>query len=124
VIAVLIALMTVIAVYGPHLVYLTTPGVCSEQGAQRTGRGQWWLHDAGYRLAARLPVPLGVQEVPLNVLGVEWHNSHGHHAFSARPDGPDGGGIFYPVALAVKDAPAAAAARPDWPDASGAARLA
>jgi len=102
VIAVLIALMTVIAGVRTTPGLSDDAGVCSEQGAQRTGRGSGWLHDAGYRLAARLPVPLGVQEVPLNVLGVEWHNSHGHHAFLLGQTDLMGWWYFYPVALAVK----------------------
>jgi 4-amino-4-deoxy-L-arabinose transferase-like glycosyltransferase len=101
-IALLIALLTVIAVYGPHLVYLTTPDLAPSKALNALVGDSGWLHDAGYRLAARLPVPLGVQEVPLNILGVEWHNSHGHHAFLLGQTDLMGWWYFYPVALAVK----------------------
>ncbi len=101
-VALLIALLTVIAVYGPHLIYLTTPDFAPNRALDLLVGGSGWLHDAGYRLAARFPVPLGVQEVPLNILGVEWHNSHGHHAFLLGQTDLMGWWYFYPVALAVK----------------------
>jgi hypothetical protein len=100
--ALLLALLTVIAVYGPHLIYLTTPDFAPNRALDLLVGNSGWLHDAGYRLAARLPVPLGVQEVPLNILGVEWHNSHGHHAFLLGQTDLMGWWFFYPVALAVK----------------------
>ena len=100
--ALLIAILTVIAVYGPHLIYLTTPDFAPNRALDLLVGSSGWLHDAGYRLASRLPVPLGVQEVPLNILGVEWHNSHGHHAFLLGQTDLMGWWYFYPVALAVK----------------------
>ena len=98
----LVALLTVISVYGPHLIYLTTPDFAPNRALDALVGQSGWLHDAGYRLAARMPVPLGVQEVPLNILGVEWHNSHGHHAFLLGQTDLMGWWYFYPVALAVK----------------------
>jgi 4-amino-4-deoxy-L-arabinose transferase-like glycosyltransferase len=100
--ALLIAFLTVIAVYGPHLIYLTTPDFAPSKALDALVGNSGWLHDAGYRLAARVRVPLGVQEVPLNILGVEWHNSHGHHAFLLGQTDLMGWWYFYPVALAVK----------------------
>jgi hypothetical protein len=100
--ALLIAILTVIAVYGPHLIYLTTPDLAPNRALDLLVGSSGWLHDAGYRLASKLPVPLGVQEVPLNILGVEWHNSHGHHAFLLGQTDLMGWWYFYPVALAVK----------------------
>jgi hypothetical protein len=49
-----------------------------------------------------MPLPLGVQMVPLNILGVQWHNTHGHMSFLLGQTAPNGWWYFYPIALAVK----------------------
>ena len=60
------------------------------------------LHDLAYRFAARVPLPLGFSMVPMNFLGVEWHNEHGHLSFLLGRTDLDGWWYFYLVALAVK----------------------
>jgi hypothetical protein len=98
----LVALITVVAMYGPRLVYLTTPDLAPSRALDLLAGHSGWLHDLAYRVAAQVRVPLGVQEVPLNILGVEWHNAHGHLAFLLGRTDLMGWWYFYPVALAVK----------------------
>ena len=56
----------------------------------------------GYLAALNLPVPLGVQEIVQNIIGVEFHNAHGHPAYLLGETDLMGWWYFYPVALAVK----------------------
>ena len=100
--ALLIVLLTVVALYGPRLIYLTTPDFATNRALDSLAGQSGWLHDMAYRIAAQVRVPLGVQEVPLNILGVEWHNAHGHQAFLLGQTDLMGWWYFYLVALAVK----------------------
>ena len=100
--ALLIIVITVIALYGPRLIYLTTPEFTPSRALDFIAGDHGWLHDAAYRFASRVRVPLGVQEFPLNILGVEWHNAHGHQAFLLGQTDLMGWWYFYLVALAVK----------------------
>jgi 4-amino-4-deoxy-L-arabinose transferase-like glycosyltransferase len=100
--ALLLAAFITVAVYGPGLIYLTTPAFAPSRALDLLGGSSGWLHDALYRWAAHTRVPLGVQEVPLNILGVEWHNEHGHEAYLLGQTSLHGWWYFYPVALAVK----------------------
>jgi hypothetical protein len=75
--AVIIVVITV-GLYGPHIVTLAIPPLPS------------WR------------VPLGVNEVMRNFLGVAWHNAHGHPAYLLGETGLYGWWYFYPVALAVR----------------------
>jgi hypothetical protein len=98
----LVALIVAVAVYGPRLVYLTTPDLQPSRALDLLGGSSGWLHDAVYHWAAHWRVPLGVQELPLAILGVEWHNEHGHLAYLLGDTSWHGWWYFYPVALAVK----------------------
>ena len=100
--ALLVAVVVAVAVYGPRLVYLTTPDLQPSRALDLVAGSTGWLHDAVYHWAARVPVPLGVQELPLAILGVEWHNEHGHLAYLLGETSWHGWWYFYPVALAVK----------------------
>jgi hypothetical protein len=73
--AIVLAVVICIAAYGPNLVYV--PGIA-------------------------MRVPLGVQELTLNIRGVEFHNAHGHPAYLLGESDLMGWWYFYPVALAVK----------------------
>ena len=73
--ALVLAIVICIAAYGPNLVHV--PGI-------------------GMR------VPLGVQELTLNIRGVEFHNAHGHPAYLLGETDLMGWWYFYLVALAVK----------------------
>jgi hypothetical protein len=97
-----LAALVMVGCYGPTLVYLTTPDHAPSKALDFLAGSAGPLHDLAYRWAARVPVPLGVQEVPLNFLGVEWHNEHGHLSFLLGHTAWNGWWYFYPVALAVK----------------------
>lgn len=73
--ATVLAAIICVAVYGPTLVYLP---------------------------ALDMRVPLGVQELAINIRGVEFHNAHGHPAYLLGQTDLMGWWYFYPVALAVK----------------------
>ncbi len=100
--AILIALTIAVGVYGPRLVYLTTPDLAPSRALDFLAGASGPLHAAAYRWAARVPVPLGVEMVPLNILGVEWHNEHGHLSFLLGQTAKEGWWYFYLIALAVK----------------------
>lgn len=100
--ALMLVLFVMIAVYGPTLVYLTTPDHTPSTALDFLVGRAGPLHELAYRWAARVPVPLGLQEVPLNFKGVAWHNDHGHLSFLLGATAWDGWWYFYPVALAVK----------------------
>lgn len=103
--AALAALLTVVitvGIYGPKLVYLTTPDLALSPALNFLTGDRGALHDLAYRFAARVPLPLGFLMVPTNFLGVEWHNEHGHLSFLLGHTAANGWWYFYPVALAVK----------------------
>jgi uncharacterized membrane protein len=100
--AITLSEIVMIGAYGPSLVYLTTPDHAPSKALDFLVGSAGPLHDLGYRWAARIPVPLGLQEVPLNFLGVVWHNDHGHLSYLLGQTAWNGWWYFYPVALAVK----------------------
>jgi len=97
-----LVLVITIGLYGRKLVYLTDAQQTPSTVLDALFGSQGSLHDAAYRLAARIRVPLGFQMVPLNILGVEFHNTHGHMSFLLGQTAPNGWWYFYPVVLAVK----------------------
>jgi hypothetical protein len=97
-----LALIVPIAIYGTHRLYLTDAAHSPNRALDFWGGTHGPLHDWLYRFAAQTPLPLGVQMVPLNILGVEWHNTHGHMSFLLGQTAANGWWYFYPVALAVK----------------------
>jgi hypothetical protein len=101
-IAVALTLIVMVGIYGPTRVYLTSADQAPSKALNFLVGSTGALHQLAYRWAARVPVPLGVQEVPLNFLGVQWHNDHGHLSFLLGRTGYAGWWYFYPVALAVK----------------------
>ena len=100
--AVLLTLVIMVGLYGPKLVYLTTPDLAPSPALDFLAGHHGALHDLAYRFAARVPLPLGFSMVPLNFLGVEWHNEHGHPSFLLGHTAGNGWWYFYLVALAVK----------------------
>jgi hypothetical protein len=100
--ALALTIIVMVAVYGPTLVYLTNAEHAPSKALDFLAGSSGPLHALAYRWAARVPVPLGVQQVPLNFLGVEWHNEHGHLSFLLGKTGTEGWWYFYPVVLAVK----------------------
>jgi len=99
---VVLALAILIGCYGGKLVYLTTPDLAPSKALDFIAGSHGPLHDYVYRVAARTPLPLGFLMVPLNFLGVEWHNEHGHLSFLLGQVANRGWWYFYPVALGVK----------------------
>jgi 4-amino-4-deoxy-L-arabinose transferase-like glycosyltransferase len=97
-----VALLIMIGVYGPKLVFLTTPELSPNRALNfiAGSRGPW--HELVYRFAARVPLPLGVEMVPVNFLDVEWHNAHGHVSFLLGQVAKQGWWYFYLVALTFK----------------------
>ncbi len=102
VLAALLALIVCVAVYGPHLMYLTTPDFSPNRALDALVGDSGRLHELAYNLAAHCRVPLGVQEFVLSILGVEFHNIHGHPAYLLGQTDLLGWWYFYPVALSVK----------------------
>ncbi len=100
--ALVLAFAVLIGVYGPRLVYLTTPDRAPSRALNFFTGNSGALHDLAYRFAARVPLPFGLQMVPENIMGVEWHNSHGHPSYLLGQIANHGWWYFYPVALAVK----------------------
>jgi hypothetical protein len=100
--AALLTLLIMVGIYGPKLVYLTTPDLAPSPALDFLAGRHGVLHDLAYRFAARVPLPLGFSMVPLNFLGVEWHNEHGHLSFLLGHTAGNGWWYFYPIALAVK----------------------
>jgi 4-amino-4-deoxy-L-arabinose transferase-like glycosyltransferase len=98
----LLSLMIVVGIYGPKLVYLTDAQHARSKALDFLVGSTGPIHDAAYRIADHVPVPLGLQMVPLNILGVAWHNSHGHLSYLLGQTAKDGWWYFYLVALAVK----------------------
>ncbi|MGB8694762.1 MAG: glycosyltransferase family 39 protein [Steroidobacteraceae bacterium] len=100
--AALLALIVCVAVYGPHLIYLTTPDFRPNRALDALVGDSGRLREFAYGLATHWRVPLGAQEVVLNILGVEFHNTHGHPAYLLGQTDLLGWWYFYPVALGVK----------------------
>ncbi len=100
--ALLLTVLIMVGIYGPKLVYLTTPDLAPSPALDFLSGRHGALHDLAYRFAARVPLPLGFSMVPLNFLGVEWHNEHGHLSFLLGQTAGNGWWYFYPIALAVK----------------------
>ncbi|MFT3906409.1 MAG: glycosyltransferase family 39 protein [Steroidobacteraceae bacterium] len=59
-------------------------------------------HEEAFRIAMNIRVPLGVEKVIANIMGVIWHNDHGHPSYMLGETSSFGWWYFYPVALAVK----------------------
>ena len=97
-----LALLIMVGVYGPNLVYLTTPDLAPSKALDFIAGSHGWLHDLAYSFAARVPLPLGFEMVPLNFLGVEWHNENGHLSFLLGQTAKRGWWYFYLVALTFK----------------------
>jgi 4-amino-4-deoxy-L-arabinose transferase-like glycosyltransferase len=97
-----LALLIPIGVYGPKLVYLTTSGFAPSLSLYELVGSSGALHDLAYRIAAHVRVPLGVEVLPLNFRGVEWHNEYGHPSFLLGQTAQEGWWYFYPVALTFK----------------------
>ncbi len=97
-----LALAIMIGCYGRTTVYLTTPDLAPSKALDFIAGSHGPLHDLAYRVAARTPLPLGLMMVPLNFLGVEWHNEHGHLSFLLGQVANRGWWYFYPIALSVK----------------------
>jgi hypothetical protein len=100
--ALLVAIVILLGSYGTRLVYLITPDQALSPALDFYAGHSGQLHDLVYRWAARVPLPLGFMMVPLNILGVEWHNEHGHLSFLLGQTAAHGWWYFYPIALAVK----------------------
>jgi 4-amino-4-deoxy-L-arabinose transferase-like glycosyltransferase len=98
----LLGLCLLIGVYGDRLVYLTTPDLAPSRALNFYFGTQGALHDLAYRIAARVPLPFGVMMLPENIMGVEWHNAHGHPSYLLGQIAWNGWWYFYLVALAVK----------------------
>jgi hypothetical protein len=49
-----------------------------------------------------VPLPFGIMMLPENIMGVEWHNAHGHPSYLLGQIAWNGWWYFYLVALAVK----------------------
>ena len=103
--ALLLAAILMVGIYGPNLVYLTTADLAPSPALDFLTGHHGALHDLAYRIAAHVRLPLGVQMVPTNFLGVEWHNEHGHLSYLLGRTDLDGWWYFYLVALAVKTPP-------------------
>ena len=101
-ISLVLALLIPIAVYGPKLVYLTTPDLAPSLSLDEWVGSTGALHDLAYRIAAHVRVPLGMEILPLNFRGVEWHNEYGHPSFLLGQTAKEGWWYFYPVALTFK----------------------
>jgi 4-amino-4-deoxy-L-arabinose transferase-like glycosyltransferase len=97
-----LAVALAVAVYGPRLVYLTDASHTPSRALDFWAGSHGPLHELAYALAARVPLPYGLQMLPLAILGVEYHNTHGHMSFLLGQTAPNGWWYFYPVALAVK----------------------
>jgi uncharacterized membrane protein len=98
----LLGLIIIIGVYGDRLVYLTTPDFAPSRALNFYFGTHGALHDLAYRIAARVPLPFGFMMLPENIMGVEWHNAHGHPSYLLGQIAWNGWWYFYLVALAVK----------------------
>jgi hypothetical protein len=96
------ALLIMIGVYGPNLTFLTTPELSPDRALNFIAGSSGPWHQLVYRFAARVPLPLGIEMVPVNFLDVEWHNAHGHLSFLLGQVAKQGWWYFYLVALTFK----------------------
>ncbi len=97
-----LALLIMVGVYGPNLLFLTTPELTPNRALNLIAGSHGPLHELVYRFAARVPLPLGVEMVPINFLDVEWHNVHGHPSYLLGQVAKRGWWYFYLVALLFK----------------------
>jgi 4-amino-4-deoxy-L-arabinose transferase-like glycosyltransferase len=97
-----LGLIVLFGMYGPTRVYLTDAQHTPSKSLNFLVGAHGALHDLVYRWAAQVPLPLGFEMVPLNILGVEFHNTHGHNSFLLGQTALNGWWYFYLVALAVK----------------------
>jgi 4-amino-4-deoxy-L-arabinose transferase-like glycosyltransferase len=98
----LLSATVLFGMYGPTRVYLTDELHTPSRSLDFLAGSHGPLHELAYRYAAHVPLPLGFKMVPLSILGVEFHNTHGHNSFLLGQTALDGWWYFYPVALAVK----------------------
>ncbi len=98
----LLPIVILVGVYGPKMIYLTTPDLAYSRALDALFGHEGWLHDVGYHFASHVRMPIGVQTATLNLLGVEWHNNVGHNAYLLGATSRYGWWYFYLVALAVK----------------------
>ncbi|HWW19375.1 MAG TPA: glycosyltransferase family 39 protein, partial [Steroidobacteraceae bacterium] len=101
-VALLLSVAVLLGMYGPRRVYLTDAQHTPSRSLDFLAGSHGVLHELAYRLAAQVPLPLGFKMVPLSILGVEFHNTHGHNSFLLGQTALNGWWYFYPVALAVK----------------------
>lgn len=101
-VSLLLALAVLFGMYGPTLVSLTDARHTPNRSLDFLVGSHGPLHELGYRFAAAVPLPLGFKMVPLAILGIEFHNSHGHSSYLLGQTALNGWWYFYPVALAVK----------------------
>jgi hypothetical protein len=100
--AALLSAVVLFGMYGPTRVYLTDARHTPSRSLDFLVGSSGALHDLAYRFAAHVALPLGFEMVPLSILGVEFHNTHGHNSFLLGQTALNGWWYFYPVALAVK----------------------
>jgi 4-amino-4-deoxy-L-arabinose transferase-like glycosyltransferase len=98
----LLSAMVLFGVYGPKRVYLTDAQHTPSRSLDFLVGSHGPLHELAYRFAAQVPLPLGFKMVPLSILGVEFHNTHGHNSYLLGQTALNGWWYFYPVALGVK----------------------
>jgi hypothetical protein len=70
-----------IAIYGDQMILMTTPDLLTNNAIDLYVGHSGWLHDLAYHWLAVHHVPIGVEKLALNVLGVEWHNFVGHRSY-------------------------------------------
>jgi hypothetical protein len=91
-----------IAVYGDQMIYMTMPDQRWNKAIDLYVGHSGWLHDVAYHWLSLHRVPIGVEKLALNILGVEWHNFIGHRSYLLGESSVHGWWYFYLVALAVK----------------------
>jgi 4-amino-4-deoxy-L-arabinose transferase-like glycosyltransferase len=101
-VATLLCALVLFGMYGPRREYLTDARHTPNRSLDFLFGTHGPLHELVYRFAAQVPLPLGFKMVPLAILGVEFHNTHGHNSFLLGHTALNGWWYFYLVALAVK----------------------
>jgi hypothetical protein len=91
-----------IAVYGDQMIYMTMPDMRWNKAIDLYVGHSGWVHDVAYHWLSQHRVPIGVEKLALNILGVEWHNFIGHRSYLLGQSSVHGWWYFYLVALAVK----------------------
>jgi hypothetical protein len=59
-------------------------------------------HDVVYRIAQKIPLPVGTEQLVWSIQSLLWHNTYGHLSYFLGHTGQSGWWDFYPVALSVK----------------------